>query len=165
MKEAREEALKQMISEFEFTWMYVMVRLIDIDGKVEPDDNGDITAQCIMNKLDEMHDVYTLFNTNNTSQAGNHIVVGVENRAKLDDRIDAYILVGMRVVEGTDLSYHNDVSDWFDDILCVEDMSFDITDEHYHVIEDDAKQVVWLESLINDMESVATKGDKINVMW
>jgi hypothetical protein len=140
-----------------------MLRLIDIRDKIDVD--GVITANKLLEMLVDMRDIYNLFNLVNDTDANQHITVGIQSRRYQTDRLDAYILVGLRVMANKDMSYENEIALAVNDALCKLNCTIDITEEHYHYNETDDNIVMLYTNIIWDMEDVAEEGNIDDVMF
>lgn len=145
----------KLLKQHQWTFVYIMVRLIDVRDKI---DLQHITADNILDKL-YIEDVYNLLGINNEINADAHIVVGVEARRYNCDRLDAYVLVGLKVMEETNLDYSNEVPLSIDAVLCKEGRTLNVSMEKYHVMYADENQAKWCIEIIKDMEDYAEDGN------
>ncbi len=85
---------------------YVMVRLLDVAGKLRPA----VIASSIRNALAVHPDVYNIFNYINMSGVDPYILVGVQDRDMGDTGVqkDVYILLGFYVPYDTVFAYSTD---------------------------------------------------------
>lgn len=157
----RELRIQQMLDEYDWKWCYCMVRLIGIRDKIDID--GIITADKIMNKLSDMRDVYELFNQYNETEAENHIIVGVQSRRYNDDRMDAYIMIGMRIRDDEDIFYDESIATSVNDALCKMGKDIYIAEEHYCYIENDIDTFKQLSSITKEMEDIEEVGQMLVV--
>jgi hypothetical protein len=162
-KAAEEERVQKLLNEHTWKWSYCMLRLIDIRNVI--DTRGYVTADKILNKLTNLYDIYDIFDLQNDIGAKSHLLVGVQSRRYENDRLDAYILIGLRVKEDVDMSYYSDISSTFCDVLCKNENDIDIRHRHYHVIEGDEGHLDYLTDIINDMEDVAEEGERRDVVF
>ncbi len=162
-KAVEEERVQKLLNEHKWKWSYCMLRLIDIRNVI--DTRGYVTADKILNKLTNLYDIYDILDLQNDIGAKSHLLVGVQSRRYENDRLDAYILIGLRVREDVDMSYYSDISSTFCDVLCKNDNDIDIRHRHYLVIEGDEGQLDYLTDIINDMEDVAEEGERRDVVF
>ena len=155
----RELRIQQMLEQYDWKWCYCMLRLIGIRDKIDVD--GIITADKILTKLVDMRDVYELFNQHNETEAENHIIVGVQSRRYSDDRLDAYIMIGMRIKDEEDIFYDDSIATSVNDALCKMDHEINIVEEHFHYIENDEDTFKQLSSIIKEMEDIDEAGQMI----
>jgi hypothetical protein len=145
----------KLLKQHQWKFAYVMIRLIDIRDKL---DVQHITADNILDKL-YIGDIYNLFGQANDINADSHIVVGVEARRYNCDRLDAYVLVGLKVMEETNLNYTSDVALSIDAALCKEGCTLNVCEDSYYVMYADETQAKWCMNIIKDMEDKAEDGN------
>ena len=152
------QAMKRARQEVKYTWVFYMVRLIDVEDKLDVD--GAVTADKIMDIFDEMEGaIYTLFGLEQEQDHEPYIAVGKERRTMRQDRVDVYILVGLKVREGTDVDLFYDISETWCDWFCRAGESIELDEDNTYVVQDDVSQVEWLERIVADMEDTSFKND------
>jgi hypothetical protein len=157
------ERVQKMLNEHKWKWTYCMLRLIDIRNVI--DTHGYVTADKSLSRIYNVYDVYEIFDLQNEIGAKSHILVGVQSRRYENDRLDAYILIGLQVREDVDMSYCSDISTNFCDVLCKNDNDIDIRHRHYHLVDGDECQLDYFIDIIHDMEDVAEEGKKRDVVF
>ena len=147
--------LKEAREALNCTWVYVMVRFLDIRGRMKVRDGSYLTAYDIIDMCRCPDKVYNVFGAENETNANLHVVVGVQTRRYEHDRLDAYILVGLRVREGQDtkISASDVMVQNLNNHFIHEGCTTKLEPEHITVIYDDNYEFVELcESIIKDME-------------
>ena len=143
-----------------YKWVYVMVRLINVAGKLR----CAMTATAIRNWLGAHPDVYNLFNYVNLSRAEPHILVGVQ--ARDGARVDVYLLVGMMLTVDTVAAYSGVVAQEIDAYMARPNMTLGVTQAHcmyiaedYHGENEDPAFAGWCATIIKDCADWAESGD------
>lgn len=150
VKEARER------QDVQYTWMYVMVRFVDIRGKMKTDMAGNLNAQTIINLCNTPNAVNDTFGIELEPNTNLHVLVGVQARRYQTDKLDAYLLVGFMAED--DYLDTNEVMETVKDRFIKANTPFNL-DEHIMVIYDDEEKTVRLsESVIKDMEETIEVG-------
>jgi hypothetical protein len=138
-----------------YTWVYVMVRFLDIRCRMKVNYESYLSADDILDQCKSPNEIYRVFGVENETNANLHVVVGLQARRYQHDRLDAYILVGLRVREGQDtLIYANNVMvQNLNNHFIHEGCTTTLEPEHINIIYDDNYEFVELcESIIKDME-------------
>jgi hypothetical protein len=146
----------ELLKEHNWTFAYVMIRLIDIRDKI---DVTHITADNVFDKLYNHGDIYNLFGMINEIDADAHILVGIQSRRYMCDRLDAYILVGLKVMEESNLDYTIGFPLSINAALSKEGCNIDVSEENYLVFYGDEDITKWCINIIKDMEDFAEDGD------
>ena len=147
---------KQLLQQHEWTFAYIMIRLIDIRDKINVEH---ITADNILERLCNHGDIYNLFGMINEIDADAHILVGVQSRRYHCDRLDAYILVGLKVMEESNLDYTIGFPLSINAALCKEGCSLNVNEDNYLVMYGDDYIAQWSINIIKDMEDYTEDGD------
>ena len=147
-----------------FTWVFYMVRLIDVGDKLNVD--GEVTADKLMLVFARMHDVYDLFGLDDEPGQNPYVGIGVEKRQSLNNRVDVYVMVGFKVRGGTDVSLNNYWQDQWDIWFCKEgeNETLGLNEENVHIVQGDTEQIQWLERIIKDMEDTNIDGDIFDII-
>jgi hypothetical protein len=152
-KEAREA--------INYTWIYIMVRFIDIRCRMKMNVEGHFDAETMLDLCREPDDIYQVFGLENETNARLHVVTGVQARRYQDDTLDAYLLVGFRVREGQDdkIEANEVMVQNINKHFIYECVSSPLKPEHITIIYDDDHECVELcESIIKDMEDTDYNG-------
>ena len=152
---------KRLLKQHDWTFAYIMIRLIDIRDKLDVEH---ITADNVLDKLYNHGDIYNLFGMINEIDADAHILVGVQSRRYMCDRLDAYILVGLKVMEESNLDYTIGFPLSINAALCKEGCNLNVSEDNYHVLFGDEYNAKWCINIIKDMEDFAEDGDISFVM-
>lgn len=142
-------------------WTYVMVRLLDVGGKMA----CAALASSVSRLLKEHPDVYNLFDYVNLTKEAPHILAGLQKRDD-DARVDVYIMIGMLVTEGTRCIYKNIIGREFDSYMAKSGMSLNLCKEQCLFIEesyDDSQpdketMAAWCMAILRDCEDFEETG-------
>lgn len=152
----------------ETTWVFYMVRLIDVADKM--DINGGITASGVMDLFEEVDDIYELFGLDHEEdQPEPYIGVGVQKR-ELDTHVDVYVLVGLRVSIGTNVAVNERLQNQWDYWFCVHpsdddepEQTLGLDEDTVHIVQEDTVQVAWLHKIVQDMEDATHQRSVLDV--
>ena len=135
------------------TWVYVMVRFLDIRGRMKMNVEGHLDAQTILNLCTSPNDIYKVFGLENETNARLHVVVGVQARRYEGDRLDAYILVGFRTRGIREINADDDLVQDINKHFIYAGVSSRLEPEHITIIyDDDYERVEFCEDIIKEME-------------
>lgn len=149
------EKVKQARLAINYTWLYVMVRFIDVRNRIKMDINGHLDAATIIDLCKPPNDIYKVFGLENETDARLHAIAGIQARRYEDDRLDAYILVGFRVRQGQDIEIvaNDTMVQNINNHFIFEGATSCLEPEHITIIYDDNYEAVELcTNIIIDME-------------
>lgn len=146
-------------------WVYAMVRFIDIADRIDLDN---ISSFSLLHLLLEVDDIYNFFGLENSNDNELHIIVGLETRQEMDNRLDAYVLIGMRIGLDSEPQFELRDSEVIDEWLAIEtneeEESLMVLPTHVRFI-DNIDELNWLIRIVRDMEDVWEHGEIGNVVF
>lgn len=157
------EAREQEYEDLPYTWVYILVRFIDIRGRMKTDLAGNLRANTVIELCDTPDALSDTFGIDVEPHTNIHVLVGVQARRYHCDRLDAYLLVGFRM-EDTFI-YTDEMVDMIKDRFIRENVPFDLG-EHINIMYDNNEDTVRVcQSIIKDMEDTAEIGSIDNVIF
>lgn len=161
VQEARRQAKIRVTSK----WVYAMVRFIDIADSIDLDN---ISSFSLLQLLLQVSDIYNFFGLENSNDNELHIIVGLETRQEMENRLDAYVLIGMRIGLENEPQFGLSESEVINEWLAIEpqeeEESLMVFPHHVRFI-DNIDELNWLIRIVRDMEDVWEHGEIGNVVF
>lgn len=146
--------------DYDFDWLYVMLTLINVGHILEENMQ---TADAIADFLADEDNAYTILNYYNVLDQAAHIQVGKQTRT--DGTVDINIMIGVMIDEHTDAPSYEMIRAGLNLYLAREGRSFDrFRSEDVCIMRQSAENkyfVNWNQHIINIMDEVAEKGDRL----